>query len=83
MLVLCSSRLEHSTCAQFFWNTAPYTFIDIGHNPEDSSNSFLRKDEKFLPDFTASHPEKQYYLRTFLISFYRCGFIFTYLPIFC
>jgi len=43
----------------FFWNTAPYTFIHLGHNHEDRSNRFLRKDYKFLPDFTVSHPAKQ------------------------
>jgi hypothetical protein len=43
-----------------FWNTSPYTFMYLGHNPEDGSKRFLRKDDKFLPDSIASHPTKQF-----------------------
>jgi hypothetical protein len=43
-----------------FWNTAPYTFIYLGHNPEDGSKRFLQKDDKLLPDSIASHPTKQF-----------------------
>jgi hypothetical protein len=48
----------------FFGLLTACFLLDVFFDPDDGGSTFIRNADKLLPDYTASHPRRSYYLNS-------------------